>query len=165
MYCNQWCRNYFHISVRNPFSRKPNTCWSLILKRDHLLFSSYENFLLRTQVLFPTFSTPNIRFSLKRLCKILQGTKELQNFIDNCNCALIEHSIVTTIPANKIMEELMVWKHTSHLCWNFFFTKSSTSLVAQTVKCLSTMWETWVQSLCWEDSLEKETATHSSILA
>ena len=27
------------------------------------------------------------------------------------------------------------------------------------------MWETWVQSLGWEDSLEKEMATHSSILA
>ena len=40
-----------------------------------------------------------------------------------------------------------------------------TSLVAQTVKHLSTMWETWVQSLGWEDSLEKELATHSSTLA
>ena len=39
------------------------------------------------------------------------------------------------------------------------------SLVAQTVKCLPTMWETWVQSLGWEDLLEKERATHSSILA
>ena len=39
------------------------------------------------------------------------------------------------------------------------------SLVAQTVKCLPTMWETWVQSLCQEDSLEKEMATCSSILA
>ena len=27
------------------------------------------------------------------------------------------------------------------------------------------MWETWVRSLGWEDPLEKETATHSSILA
>ena len=27
------------------------------------------------------------------------------------------------------------------------------------------VWETWVRSLCWEDSLEKGTATHSSILA
>ena len=27
------------------------------------------------------------------------------------------------------------------------------------------MWETWVQSLFWEDPLEKEMATHSSILA
>ena len=32
-------------------------------------------------------------------------------------------------------------------------------------KHLSTMWETWVQSLDWEDSLEKEMATHSSTLA
>ena len=37
--------------------------------------------------------------------------------------------------------------------------------VAQTVKCLPTMWETWVQSLGREDLLEKEMATHSSILA
>ena len=40
-----------------------------------------------------------------------------------------------------------------------------TSLVAQTVKYLSTVWETWVQSLVWEDPLEKEMATHSSTLA
>ena len=39
------------------------------------------------------------------------------------------------------------------------------SLVAQTVKCLPVMQETWVQSLGREDPLEKETATHSSILA
>ena len=35
-----------------------------------------------------------------------------------------------------------------------------TSLVAQTVKHLSTMWETWVQSLAQEDPLEKGMATH-----
>ena len=40
-----------------------------------------------------------------------------------------------------------------------------TSLVAQKVKCLSTMRETWVRSLGREDSLEKEMATHSSTLA
>ena len=39
------------------------------------------------------------------------------------------------------------------------------SLVAQTVKRLPTMWETWVQSLGREDPLEKEMATHSSTLA
>ena len=37
-----------------------------------------------------------------------------------------------------------------------------TSLVAQTVKHLSTMWETQVQSLGREDPLEKEMATHFS---
>ena len=40
-----------------------------------------------------------------------------------------------------------------------------TSLVAQMVKCLPAMWETWVRSLGQEDPLEKEMATHSSILA
>ena len=39
------------------------------------------------------------------------------------------------------------------------------SLVAQMVKSLPAMRETWVQSLGWEDPLEKEMATHSSILA
>ena len=42
---------------------------------------------------------------------------------------------------------------------------ASSSLVAQTVKRLPTMWETQVQSLGWEDLLQKEMATHSSILA
>ena len=35
----------------------------------------------------------------------------------------------------------------------------------QTVKNLPAMQETWVQSLVWEDPLEKGMATHSSILA
>ena len=39
------------------------------------------------------------------------------------------------------------------------------SLVAQTVKRLSTMWETWVRSLGWDDPLEKEMAVHSRTLA
>ena len=39
------------------------------------------------------------------------------------------------------------------------------SLVAQTVKRLPTIQETQVRSLCREDPLEKETATHSSIHA
>ena len=39
------------------------------------------------------------------------------------------------------------------------------SLAAQLVKNLPAMWETWVRSLGWEDTLEKETAAHSSVLA
>ena len=37
-------------------------------------------------------------------------------------------------------------------------------LMAQTVKSLPAMWDTQVRSLGWEDLLEKEMATHSSIL-
>ena len=39
------------------------------------------------------------------------------------------------------------------------------SLVAQTVKNLRAMWETWVRSLGWDDPLEEGMATHSSIVA
>ena len=39
------------------------------------------------------------------------------------------------------------------------------SLVAQKVKHLPAMWETWVRFLGWEDPLEKEMAIHSSTLA
>ena len=50
-----------------------------------------------------------------------------------------------------------------------FFIHSSVyigaSLVAQTIKHLPAMQETQVPSLSWEDPLEKEMATHSSILA
>ena len=38
-------------------------------------------------------------------------------------------------------------------------------LVAQRVKNLPSMWETWVQYLGWEDPLEKRMSTHSNILA
>ena len=39
------------------------------------------------------------------------------------------------------------------------------SLMAQTVKNLPAMWETWVRSLGWEDPLKEGMATPSSILA
>ena len=38
------------------------------------------------------------------------------------------------------------------------------SLMAQLVKNLPTMWETWISFLGWEDPMEKGKATHSSIL-
>ena len=56
----------------------------------------------------------------------------------------------------KFITQWQIWKN--HL-------PSSTSLVAQMLKRLPTMRETWVQSLGREDLLEKEMATHSSILA
>ena len=47
----------------------------------------------------------------------------------------------------------------------FFFLMLVTSLVAQMVKRLSTMGETWVPSLGRKDLLEKEMAIHSSTIA
>ena len=57
------------------------------------------------------------------------------------------------------------------LVFSFFYNRSEIagsygdSLVAQLVKNLPAMQETWVRSLGWEDPLEKEMATHVSILA
>ena len=62
----------------------------------------------------------------------------------------------------------VVWY--SHLFKNFsqivvIHTVKGASLVAQLVKNLPAIQETWVQSLGWEDPLEKGMATPSSILA
>ena len=48
---------------------------------------------------------------------------------------------------------------------NIYTTPTWVSLVAQLVKNLPAMRETWVRSLGWEDPLEKEKASHSSVLA
>ena len=50
-------------------------------------------------------------------------------------------------------------RYTSNYLWGW------ASLVAQLVKNLPAMWETWVRSLAWEDPLKKGKAIHSSILA
>ena len=42
-----------------------------------------------------------------------------------------------------------------------FLLRKRASLVDQTIKNLPAMWETWAQSLGWEDPLEKGTVTHS----
>ena len=53
----------------------------------------------------------------------------------------------------------------SYLFYNSTILVDRASLVAQLVENLPAMQETWVQFLGWEDPLEKEMATHSSILA
>ena len=52
--------------------------------------------------------------------------------------------------------------------WSLFefnFSSEGVSLVAQLVKNLPAMWETWIRPLGWDDPLEKGKATHSSFLA
>ena len=51
------------------------------------------------------------------------------------------------------------------LIWSYLNSSYRTSLVAQTVKCLPAMRETWVRSLGREDPMEKKMATHPSTLA
>ena len=58
-----------------------------------------------------------------------------------------------------------IWIIFPYALENGFHLVKRASLVAQMVKNLPAMQETWVQSLGWEDPLEKGKATHSSILA
>ena len=64
-------------------------------------------------------------------------------------------------PLMSLNPSTTLWNTTSFDRWGCV----GASLVAQMVKCLSATWETRVRSLGWEDPLEKEMATHSSILA
>ena len=62
----------------------------------------------------------------------------------------------------KLMENLFFIIYAMGIIPYYWF---FASLVAQMVKHLPAMWETQIQSLGWEDPLEKEMATHSSALA
>ena len=58
-----------------------------------------------------------------------------------------------------------LWKIIAVINWIATTIIEWASLVAQLVKNLPAVWEIRVQSLGWEDPLEKGTSTHSSILA
>ena len=62
---------------------------------------------------------------------------------------------------NKIRRQATVWQTMFTNC----LSDKGTSLVSQMVKHLPAMWEAWIRSLGCEDTLEKEMATQSSILA
>ena len=71
---------------------------------------------------------------------------------------------MTKIPTHKVSQILLTGKTSALFIYGgIIFIRPS--LVAQMVKHLPTMWETRVWSLGWEDPLEKEMATYSSILA
>ena len=85
--------------------------------------------------------------------------------------SLVAQKVNTKLPYDQAIlllglhpKELKVGTQTeTYIC--IFIVSLFTSLVAQRVKSLPAMQETWVQSLGQEDPLEKEMATHSSILA
>ena len=60
---------------------------------------------------------------------------------------------------------MFIYIHMHTYITHIYFIYLGASLVAQMVKNLPAVQETWVQSLDWEDPLKKEMATHSSILA
>ena len=90
------------------------------------------------------------------------------------------HLLIASLVTQKLSPSMayLVWllaiflssSDITYLLFTFFFffylfAVGSDLTFIQTVKRLSTMWDTWVRSLGREDSLEKEIATHSSTLA
>ena len=87
---------------------------------------------------------------------------------------MVKYSVVAVTERSLslwALEQYVIWLRVSFLpSWAMtdfteIFCALCTSLVAQTVKRLPAMWETWVWYLGREDLLEKEMATHSSTLA
>ena len=74
------------------------------------------------------------------------------------------HMLYSVYKLNKQGDNIQPW-HTPFPIWNQSVVPVWVSLVAHLAKNPPAMKETWVQSLGWEDPLEKGKATHSSILA
>ena len=66
---------------------------------------------------------------------------------------------------HRVLELWFSWEESSYEELDGVPSAGQASLVAQRVKCLPAVRETWVRSLGQEDPLEKEIVTHSSILA
>ena len=68
-------------------------------------------------------------------------------------------------PSRAGTRSLLMWMPQYHMSLGISHSRAVASLVAQRLKRLPAMPETWVRSLGQEDPLEKEMATYSSILA
>ena len=67
-----------------------------------------------------------------------------------------------SVKDNKNIQSLL---SVYHAVIHMDYLRTRAPLIAQLVKYPPAMWETWVQSLHWEDPLEKGVAPHFSILA
>ena len=92
----------------------------------------------------------------------LFGLKARLNFDSHCN-KINSHNIAPFRIASLFNQLTIGFIFTVALI--LFHSDYLPSLVVQRLKCLPAMWETWVWSLGREAPLEKEMATHSSILA
>ena len=92
---------------------------------------------------------------------VLEISTSCTIFSSWCRSVTVTHELPPVIVVREMVPRVR------HFIYSFSYYLLSTyytSLVAQMIKH-ATRWETWVQSLGQEDSLEKEMATHSSTLA
>ena len=113
------------------------------------------------------FLCPFVLFSLHCPC-VSAWYVDQPSPISRNTCSAIKSNILPASARHLLKDNICSWSckwsHGTGLC-KLSATYHWTSLVAQLVKNLPAMGETWVGSLGWEDPLEKGKATHSSILA
>ena len=91
--------------------------------------------------------------------KTQQLTQNLRTIIKSRNVHGVNHTVLYPETFVKRVDFMLC------VCVFFFFNHNPQRMVAQMVKNLPAVRETWVRSLGWEDPLEEGMATHSSILA
>ena len=82
----------------------------------------------------------------------------------NVHCSSIPNSQKRGKQSKHLSTQLKNRQHVMYQYNGILFIQMA-SLLAQTVKSLPAMWETWARSLGWENPLEEEMTTHFSILA
>ena len=98
---------------------------------------------------------------------LLQKVRGIKETLDEGKRGLKLNMQKTKIIASSPITSQQIDEETMETAKDFIFlgSKITASLLAQRLKHLPAMWETWVRSLGQEDPLEKEMATHSSTLA
>ena len=93
--------------------------------------------------------------------KLIWGRKSIQWLVGKGRKERGEYQVETSEGDGYIY--WFVWCFYKYIFMLKYLVMYGVSLVAQTVENLPAIQETWVQSLGWEDPLEKEMAIHSSI--
>ena len=140
--------------------------WDCFLK--NFLHTGVCSWILHLLIpLFPSLPLPSS----------LQSSLLLSPLLSSLLPSFLSHTDILKIPPHYTLKPLTIWVLAGQRCTSFLsslpaflndflrYTLFWASLVAQVVKNLSAMWETWVPSLGWEDPLEKGKTTHSRHLA
>ena len=145
----------------------------------HVFWSSFVVQSLSCIQLFVTTWTAAGQASLSIIFQSLLKLMSIKSVMPSNYLILCHRLLLLT----TILPSIRVFSNKSALCirwpkyWSFSFSWSrskltenkvmlmNNALVAQRIKHLPAMQETWVWFLSWDDPLEKEMATHSSILA
>ena len=114
----------------------------------------------------PFFSSSATPIMQILICLMLvQRSLKLSSLFKICFSFCCSYWVIFTILSSRLLMG-SVSPNLPLLCFVIFFHfRYKASLVTETVKNMPAMRETWIQSLSWEDPLEKGMATHSSVLA